>query len=108
PTFSLSYHVAHRGLHSFPTRRSSDLFGERVRVETAGHRAAAAAPGRVVRARQARERVEYDHDVPAQLDLSPGVIEDHIGGPDVRSEEHTSELQSLAYLVCRLLLEKKK
>src|SRR2546425_9176395 len=28
------------------------------------------------------------------------------GGP--RSEEHTSELQSLAYLVCRLLLEKKK
>src|SRR2546425_6422186 len=28
-----------------------------------------------------------------------------IGG---RSEEHTSELQSLAYLVCRLLLEKKK
>src|SRR2546425_9756955 len=26
---------------------------------------------------------------------------------DLRSEEHTSELQSLAYLVCRLLLEKK-
>src|SRR5687767_15616259 len=35
-------------------------------------------------------------------------------GPEIagigedRSEEHTSELQSLAYLVCRLLLEKKK
>src|SRR2546425_1377507 len=28
--------------------------------------------------------------------------------PSKRSEEHTSELQSLAYLVCRLLLEKKK
>src|SRR5687767_15661037 len=28
--------------------------------------------------------------------------------PTRRSEEHTSELQSLAYLVCRLLLEKKK
>src|SRR5205823_14605965 len=28
--------------------------------------------------------------------------------PGSRSEEHTSELQSLAYLVCRLLLEKKK
>src|SRR2546425_4584449 len=28
--------------------------------------------------------------------------------PLPRSEEHTSELQSLAYLVCRLLLEKKK
>src|SRR5205823_14286402 len=30
------------------------------------------------------------------------------GGRRSRSEEHTSELQSLAYLVCRLLLEKKK
>src|SRR2546425_8838498 len=29
-------------------------------------------------------------------------------GAASRSEEHTSELQSLAYLVCRLLLEKKK
>src|SRR3989441_3207374 len=32
----------------------------------------------------------------------------HAGRHEVRSEEHTSELQSLAYLVCRLLLEKKK
>src|SRR2546425_5899003 len=33
-----------------------------------------------------------------------------VGAPGIpdRSEEHTSELQSLAYLVCRLLLEKKK
>src|SRR5687767_15725146 len=30
------------------------------------------------------------------------------GTVPARSEEHTSELQSLAYLVCRLLLEKKK
>src|SRR2546425_6332969 len=30
------------------------------------------------------------------------------GRPCAKSEEHTSELQSLAYLVCRLLLEKKK
>src|SRR5438045_6591489 len=29
-------------------------------------------------------------------------------GPSFRSEEHTSELQSLRHLVCRLLLEKKK
>src|SRR2546425_7846990 len=34
------------------------------------------------------------------------VVGDAVRG--VRSEEHTSELQSLAYLVCRLLLEKKK
>src|SRR3989441_1801793 len=50
----------------------------------------------------------------AELDRAPGRVERHqiarsrsqvrIG----RSEEHTSELQSLAYLVCRLLLEKKK
>src|SRR2546425_3804685 len=32
----------------------------------------------------------------------------HRCAPWPRSEEHTSELQSLAYLVCRLLLEKKK
>src|SRR2546425_5034960 len=31
-----------------------------------------------------------------------------LGARRPRSEEHTSELQSLAYLVCRLLLEKKK
>src|SRR5205823_14394133 len=31
-----------------------------------------------------------------------------LADPAKRSEEHTSELQSLAYLVCRLLLEKKK
>src|ERR1041384_5075007 len=31
-----------------------------------------------------------------------------LAGHHDRSEEHTSELQSLAYLVCRLLLEKKK
>src|SRR3712207_7671655 len=31
-----------------------------------------------------------------------------LGGVEQRSEEHTSELQSRQYLVCRLLLEKKK
>src|SRR3712207_7211272 len=31
-----------------------------------------------------------------------------VGGPVARSEEHTSELQSRQYLVCRLLLEKTK
>src|SRR3712207_8512465 len=34
--------------------------------------------------------------------------EDPVEGAGVRSEEHTSELQSRQYLVCRLLLEKKK
>src|SRR5687767_15666091 len=36
-----------------------------------------------------------------------GMRRPHRAAPP-RSEEHTSELQSLAYLVCRLLLEKKK
>src|SRR2546425_12316950 len=38
--------------------------------------------------------------------LSPST--EGVNVPSSRSEEHTSELQSLAYLVCRLLLEKKK
>src|SRR2546425_1781609 len=56
-------------------------------------RAGALAGGRAVRA------VRGD---PGARDLLPGSVRD----PE-RSEEHTSELQSLAYLVCRLLLEKK-
>src|SRR3712207_7035792 len=39
--------------------------------------------------------------------LDPDVVL-RIDGGVVRSEEHTSELQSRQYLVCRLLLEKKK
>src|SRR5687767_2849212 len=35
-------------------------------------------------------------------------VSDDVRAAQYRSEEHTSELQSLAYLVCRLLLEKKK
>src|SRR3712207_7061971 len=35
-------------------------------------------------------------------------IADNVSFNDARSEEHTSELQSRQYLVCRLLLEKKK
>src|SRR2546423_11040197 len=45
----------------------------------------------------AHEARDSEHDVKGKM-----------GHDDSRSEEHTSELQSLAYLVCRLLLEKKK
>src|SRR2546425_8819056 len=41
-------------------------------------------------------------------DLRPPDVGVDLELPQHRSEEHTSELQSLAYLVCRLLLEKKK
>src|SRR5260221_5053401 len=46
------------------------------------------------------------------LQAQQGVVELHVRGQDgvkaLRSEEHTSELQSHSDLVCRLLLEKKK
>src|SRR5256714_9010666 len=40
------------------------------------------------------------------LPRAPHLRREYEGGDADRSEEHTSELQSLAYLVCRLLLEK--
>src|SRR3712207_9550083 len=60
-----------------------------------------------------------DRDRPAQRDVQrvgrevggvelPGRQAAELVGADLRSEEHTSELQSRQYLVCRLLLEKKK
>src|SRR3989441_4151533 len=66
-----------------------------------------------------RDRVEVGGVVHRPLAVSPPVelgscrrgdeADGKRGGPESqRSEEHTSELQSLAYLVCRLLLEKKK
>src|SRR2546425_4618416 len=51
-----------------------------------------------------------DGDPPAAPPLARGPPRAPLrrGLGEARSEEHTSELQSLAYLVCRLLLEKKK
>src|SRR5687767_15514821 len=43
--------------------------------------------------------------IAAELDVTESQLPDNLE-PLLRSEEHTSELQSLAYLVCRLLLEK--
>src|SRR2546430_6125763 len=54
------------------------------------------------------EEAEVDlvYLLPYSPDLSP--IEESFNGTQIRSEEHTSELQSQSNLVCRLLLEKKK
>src|SRR5437899_12753793 len=68
-------------LHSFPTRRSSDLKPRCCR-KSGPHRSSGAGLRRPPR--------------------SP------TRATTMRSEEHTSELQSLRHLVCRLLLEKKK
>src|SRR5258706_10500975 len=73
----------------FPTRRSSDLLGRLSR-----HR------GVRVNGRDRKMPV----DEPNRVGLGGDEALQH--GP--RSEEHTSELQSLTNLVCRLLLEKKK
>src|SRR3712207_7698124 len=57
------------------------------------------------------DRVEQDVDLDAGLRLfgqrAHDLADDVAAPADVRSEEHTSELQSRQYLVCRLLLEKK-
>src|SRR5437762_9812790 len=47
----------------------------------------------------------HAHRLPERAQVSFSRPASH---PDLRSEEHTSELQSPMYLVCRLLLEKKK
>src|SRR3712207_7093930 len=65
---------------------------------------------------QQRLRPEHPEDVARSHDardlLGGGVATQRggraaVGGHRLRSEEHTSELQSRQYLVCRLLLEKK-
>src|SRR5437762_10592854 len=99
---SLYRYCDDRDLHSFPTRRSSDLRsgsegdpGPRSELRdaqsTGGVREAAGLDPR------GDPRIGAYHRVPAQRHA-----------PGLRSEEHTSELQSPMYLVCRLLLEKKK
>src|SRR5687767_15681484 len=44
---------------------------------------------------------------PVFTESGTGIVATRFPATKARSEEHTSELQSLAYLVCRLLLEKK-
>src|SRR3712207_7416819 len=56
------------------------------------------------------DELELEHylaELPARLEALVGVGHS-LEREGVRSEEHTSELQSRQYLVCRLLLEKKK
>src|SRR5690606_42016173 len=99
---------AHRDLHSFPTRRSSDLhLGEGLgNLKGAGH----AKPAHTVRADARRVSAEEMHaaavgPVGASDGIEKGRLAGAVGADDARSEEHTSELQSRENLVCRLLLE---
>src|SRR5207248_10021368 len=79
----------HRTLHSFPTRRSSDL-------------------ARVSRTRHAARRSSSPIDANQPARPSRATRSRARARAAVRSEEHTSELQSPYDIVCRLLLEKKK
>src|SRR5690606_41981590 len=84
----------HRNLHSFPTRRSSDLSRcqctKQEQRSTIG-RVPLTNKGPGVQALQGSNRTHWRQTARR-----------------TRSEEHTSELQSRENLVCRLLLEKKK
>src|SRR5438046_7484785 len=77
--------VDHRDLHSFPTRRSSDL--------------SAALDAPIVGS--------VPDDTILHVSITFKINQQALDQLN-RSEEHTSELQSLTNLVCRLLLEKKK
>src|SRR5262249_61524177 len=98
PLFFFLVSGAPRDSPSFPTRRSSDLSGfwpSDARPSSRGLRPAPVRKPGADRARRSdRPRVR------PQCASEPA--------RPARSEEHTSELQSLTNLVCRLLLEKKK
>src|SRR5699024_11511834 len=85
-------------LHSFPTRRSSDLEASPSTTATSScspqSKETSAPTNSSNHSWLSRFRVAR-----SQLSIAPEVL---------RSEEHTSELQSRFDLVCRLLLEKKK
>src|SRR5687768_18343284 len=98
------YHV---DLHSFPTRRSSDLSKRwrktdyKYRIQICRAAAAKIADRKFELAawisyENGKNRYEAIADVDEAIDFIR------------RSEEHTSELQSRLHLVCRLLLEKKQ
>src|SRR5205823_12433208 len=102
------HYVPPHTLPSFPTRRSSDL--PRRRRRSADARSAGKPDVARVRAAAARPPpdVAHAHRLDRRLRRSGrGRAAAARTRATSRSEEHTSELQSLAYLVCRLLLEKK-
>src|SRR5687767_15588930 len=98
-TLLLSRYGHHPHLHSFPTRRSSDLDRHEAHPDDRFASSTARSAVRVQLPGPERSACAFRHGP----DGRRGAPRD-----PVRSEEHTSELQSLAYLVCRLLLEKKK
>src|SRR5690625_6624819 len=93
-TYSFFYYSAvNLDLDSFPTRRSSDL----VIVGTIDHSRISGIKGAFL--------IGVNDGVWTLSPKAEGLINEQERA--LRSEEHTSELQSRGHLVCRLLLEKK-
>src|SRR5687768_17902167 len=93
----LSSCLSPRHLHSFPTRRSSDLVHHSMYYDETSLRCHWHVPD--------THFLETWGDARGH-DGTVSIIQPLIA--PLRSEEHTSELQSRLHLVCRLLLEKKK
>src|SRR5690606_41463682 len=100
-SFFLSCSCHHRPLHSFPTRRSSDLVS----------------PLAPTVFKASFRRITSSYAKPSSMRIATFLVLAvstllismlRAGDAFTRSEEHTSELQSRENLVCRLLLEKKK
>src|SRR5690606_40980065 len=100
--------LVHSDLHAFPTRLSSDLY-DGDEAEEFGHKFQQVGVGGELIFERGKlningyipvGRSEYQEDE----EIFQGNL---LIVPGVRSEEHTSELQSRENLVCRLLLEKK-
>src|SRR5205814_8552368 len=103
-SFFLYRSLAPRDLHSFPTRRSSDLRSSiEITKSVISDGTANGQPSTSI----------GGIAITCSISQRPlGLCQCHMVllsvAPTKRSEEHTSELQSLRHLVCRLLLEKKK
>src|SRR5690606_39834836 len=104
--FISSRYGDHRDLHSFPTRRSSDLSQGLASVLNTSE------PLQLnwdLATFRNEKSVAYENRYTELIYEYQNGKDDYLGqGKEDRSEEHTSELQSRENLVCRLLLEKKK
>src|SRR5690606_41711261 len=104
-SFFSSTYSDHRHLHSFPTRRSSDLLLTHKRVETYTGENTGSGTGTTS---DNNKTFDYPQNANPAQDIASSMDDSTSTSATSRSEEHTSELQSRENLVCRLLLEKKK
>src|SRR5207253_6307011 len=101
-------HADHRYLHSFPTRRSSDLLATRTRqngILIAGNAIGALVAFYIMFKRPAGTTF---YEIAVLFLAFTAILLTSLSRTKpfiIRSEEHTSELQSRGHLVCRLLLE---